>query len=35
MDFQIERGEYICLLGRNGVGKSTLMKLICGELEPE
>ncbi|MFZ9010272.1 MAG: ATP-binding cassette domain-containing protein, partial [Anaerohalosphaeraceae bacterium] len=24
MDFQIERGEYICLLGRNGVGKSTL-----------
>ena len=35
MDFQIERGERICLLGRNGVGKSTLMKLICGELEPE
>jgi ATP-binding cassette subfamily F protein uup len=35
MDFQIERGEHICLLGRNGVGKSTLMKLICGELEPE
>ncbi|RKY06140.1 MAG: ABC transporter ATP-binding protein [Planctomycetota bacterium] len=35
MDFHIERGEHICLLGRNGVGKSTLMKLICGELEPE
>jgi len=35
MNFQIERGERICLLGRNGVGKSTLMKLICGELEPE
>ncbi|MHC5160101.1 MAG: ATP-binding cassette domain-containing protein, partial [Planctomycetota bacterium] len=35
MDFQIERGDHICLLGRNGVGKSTLMKLICGELEPE
>ena len=35
MNFQIERGERICLLGRNGVGKSTLMKLICRELEPE
>ena len=35
MDFQIERGEHICLLGRNGVGKSTLMKLICSELESE
>jgi ABC transport system ATP-binding/permease protein len=35
MNFQIEQGECICLLGRNGVGKSTLIKLICGELEPE
>jgi ATP-binding cassette subfamily F protein uup len=32
MNFQIEQGERICLLGRNGVGKSTLIKLICGEL---
>ncbi len=35
VDLQIEEGERICLLGRNGVGKSTLMKLIGGELEPE
>ncbi len=35
MNFHIEQGERICLLGRNGVGKSTLMKLICGELEHE
>ncbi len=35
MNFQIEPGERICLLGRNGVGKSTLMKLIGGELEHE
>jgi len=35
MNFQLEHGERICLLGRNGVGKSTLIKLICGELQPE
>ena len=35
MNFHLEHGERICLLGRNGVGKSTLMKLICGELEHE
>jgi len=35
MDFQIESGERICLLGRNGVGKSTLMRVISGELEAE
>jgi branched-chain amino acid transport system ATP-binding protein len=25
-------GEVLCVLGRNGVGKSTLMKLLCGYL---
>ena len=35
INFQIEYGERICLLGRNGVGKTTLMKLISEELEPE
>jgi ABC-type branched-subunit amino acid transport system ATPase component len=28
------RGEAVCLLGRNGVGKSTLVKLACGFLPP-
>lgn len=32
---QIEPGERIALVGRNGTGKSTLMKILRGELEPE
>ena len=30
VNLQIETGERLCLLGRNGEGKSTLMKLIAG-----
>ncbi len=35
VNLQIERGERVGLLGRNGTGKSTLMKLIVGSLPPD
>ena len=35
VDLQLERGERVCLIGRNGEGKSTLLKLINGELVPD
>lgn len=30
----IKRGERICLVGPNGIGKTTLLKIILSELEP-
>jgi ATP-binding cassette subfamily F protein uup len=33
--FTLEPGERVCLLGRNGTGKSTLLRLIHGDLEPD
>jgi len=32
VNFDIKRGEHICVVGANGVGKTTLLKLIMGEL---
>jgi len=33
--FRIGKGERVCLVGRNGVGKSTLLKLLGGEILPD
>jgi ATP-binding cassette subfamily F protein uup len=34
-DLSIDRGERVCLVGRNGTGKSTILKLIAGEITPD
>jgi len=34
-EFSIEPGERVCLIGRNGAGKSTTLKLITGEIEAD
>jgi len=34
-DFRIDPGERIALLGRNGEGKSTLLRLVHGRIEPD
>lgn len=34
-NLRIEHGERVALLGRNGEGKSTLLRLVTGALEPD
>ena len=33
-DIEVKRGEKVALVGRNGEGKTTLMRIIAGELDP-
>src|SRR5437588_12661192 len=32
VDLEVARGEVVCLMGRNGVGKTTLLKSVMGLL---
>ncbi len=34
-DLTIQRRDRLCLVGRNGSGKSTVLKLLAGEMEPD
>jgi len=35
VDFHVEEGEIVSLLGRNGVGRSTTIKAIMGDVPPQ
>nr|WP_205600927.1 ATP-binding cassette domain-containing protein [Halomonas socia] len=35
VEFELQRGEVLCLAGENGSGKSTLIKIINGVYTPE
>ena len=35
VDFHLERGERVAFVGRNGEGKSTMVKAIVGQLAPQ
>lgn len=34
-DFTVQQGERIGLIGRNGAGKSSLLKILAGRIEPD
>lgn len=34
LSLSIEKGEYLCILGKNGSGKSTLARCLNGILKP-
>ena len=34
VDLRVLAGEMVCLIGRNGVGKTTLLKSLIGLLKP-
>ncbi len=35
VEFHIERGDRVCLLGANGAGKSSMLRILAGETAPD
>ena len=35
VSWQIARGERVCIIGRNGTGKSSMLRLVKGEQKPD
>ena len=35
LDFRVEQGDYLCIVGENGSGKTTLMKGLLGLMKPK
>lgn len=35
VDLSLEPGERVCIAGRNGEGKSTLLKILAGRIQPD
>ena len=33
INFSVEKGEFVFLIGRTGTGKSSLLKILYGDLE--
>ncbi|MBR1444289.1 MAG: ABC transporter ATP-binding protein [Firmicutes bacterium] len=34
LNFSVDTGDYLCIIGENGVGKTTLMKTMLGLMKP-
>jgi zinc transport system ATP-binding protein len=34
LTFEVNKGDYLCIVGENGAGKSTLIKTLLGLMEP-
>ena len=35
LSFELKRGEHVCIIGDNGTGKTTILKMLTGLLEPD